>query len=248
MRPLCRKTCWPLRDVLAGVEHAPVRVDDALRDRRLGHVGAVGEQAEDEEAEQDDQQHRLDPALRDQQLPPLGLLHRRSSPPHPNERTDALNRLRRGCLPEPEIVFPDDREKAMVDEPGEARSRVLHAVSSGPLPDGSPPHTRRRHPRPARASAALPRAGGTPATRHDTGTRPPRRPASEHRADPAPTHDRRRAPRAPQRPAAPRPPTRPMGDRPRRQARAGGGGPRHRGPADWLLGVVESCGLVGCSV
>jgi hypothetical protein len=53
-------------------EHlAARRVDHAYRNRRLLLVRAVGEQPEHEEAEQHDQGHRLHPAARDKELPPL---------------------------------------------------------------------------------------------------------------------------------------------------------------------------------
>ena len=76
MSPLCRKTCWPSADVLAGEEDLAALVDDPRRDRRLRHVGAVGEQPEDEEADEDDQGDGLDPALRDQELAPSGVATR----------------------------------------------------------------------------------------------------------------------------------------------------------------------------
>jgi hypothetical protein len=42
-------------DVLGRVDRRPLRIDDTLGDRRLGLIGPVGEQAEDEEAEEDDE-------------------------------------------------------------------------------------------------------------------------------------------------------------------------------------------------
>jgi hypothetical protein len=57
----------PALDVTLGVEHLPGRVHHPLRDRRLGLVGPVGEQAEDEEAEQHNEDDALHPALGNEQ-------------------------------------------------------------------------------------------------------------------------------------------------------------------------------------
>ena len=59
-----------LAHVPCGVEHPATGIDDAVGRRRLGLVGAVGQEAQHEEAEQDHQRRRLHPALRDQQLAP----------------------------------------------------------------------------------------------------------------------------------------------------------------------------------
>jgi hypothetical protein len=69
-----------LAHVLAGEEDVPLPVDDPLGDGRLRLVGAVREQAEDEEAEEDDERHRLDPSLRDQELTPSGGRHSGPTP------------------------------------------------------------------------------------------------------------------------------------------------------------------------
>ena len=84
-----------LADVGRGVEHGALRIDEPLGRRRLGLVGAVGQEAEHEEAEQDDEQDRLHPSLRDEQLPSLSVLHRRSLGPEPSS-PKAVKR----CLPE----------------------------------------------------------------------------------------------------------------------------------------------------
>jgi hypothetical protein len=68
-----------LLHVVRGVEHLTARRDDALRDRWLGLVGAVGEQPEDEEPEQHDERHGLNPALRHQQLSSSPVRHSASS-------------------------------------------------------------------------------------------------------------------------------------------------------------------------
>jgi hypothetical protein len=52
----------------------------------MPRVVAVGEQAEHEEAEQDDQQYSLDPSLGDQELAPSGGLRRGSSSVDPERR------------------------------------------------------------------------------------------------------------------------------------------------------------------
>ena len=69
-QPVVEEDLLALADVGARVENLALRVDDALRRRRLGLVGAVGQQAEHEEAEQDHEQDGLHPSLRDQQRPP----------------------------------------------------------------------------------------------------------------------------------------------------------------------------------
>ena len=73
-----------MADVLAREQRLPRRVDDPVRDRRVGAVGPVGEQPEDEEPEQEDDDRGLDPALRDQELAPRVLLRHRGS----NENTN----------------------------------------------------------------------------------------------------------------------------------------------------------------
>ena len=50
------------------------RVDDAVRDRRIRLVGAVGQQAEDEETDNDDQAGDLQPGAGNQQLTFRGRL------------------------------------------------------------------------------------------------------------------------------------------------------------------------------
>ena len=84
-----------LVDVRRRVEHLPRGVDHALRRRRLGHVGPVGQEPEHEEAEQHHQQDRLHPALRHQQGPPLGRRH-----------VNSPRRVRTAGL-----FFPVEREK-----------------------------------------------------------------------------------------------------------------------------------------
>jgi hypothetical protein len=61
----------PALHVALGVEHPAGGIDDALGDRRLGLVGAVGEQPEYEEPEQHHQDHGLHPTLGNEQNPPL---------------------------------------------------------------------------------------------------------------------------------------------------------------------------------
>ena len=58
-------------NVPPGVEDPAVRIDDSLRDRRVSHVRAVGQQPEDEESAQDHQKGGLDPYSRNQQTSPL---------------------------------------------------------------------------------------------------------------------------------------------------------------------------------
>jgi hypothetical protein len=58
-------------DVLALEQRLPGRIDDAIGDRRVGAVGAIREQAEDEEADQEDDDRGLDPGPGDRQLPSL---------------------------------------------------------------------------------------------------------------------------------------------------------------------------------
>ncbi len=72
-QPVVEEDLLAAADVLAGEERLALGVDHALGDRRVGAVGPVGEQAEDEEAEQEDDDRGLDPGLRDQELPPRGL-------------------------------------------------------------------------------------------------------------------------------------------------------------------------------
>ena len=61
-------------DVLTAEDEAAGGVDDPLGNRRIGGVGAIGEQAEDEEAEKEDDYRRLKPDLRNDQLALVGYL------------------------------------------------------------------------------------------------------------------------------------------------------------------------------
>ena len=58
-------------DVPLGVDRLARWVDHPIRDRRLGLVGAIGQQTEHEEPREDDEHGRLQPAPRYQQAPPL---------------------------------------------------------------------------------------------------------------------------------------------------------------------------------
>jgi hypothetical protein len=60
-------------DVLVGEEGPAGGVDDPLGDRRVTRVGAVGEQAEDEEPAQEDDDRRLKPTFGNDQGALLGL-------------------------------------------------------------------------------------------------------------------------------------------------------------------------------
>ena len=55
-------------DVVARIDDPAAGIDRALSDRRVGLVGPVGEQDEDEEAGEDDEPGDLDPRTRDEQL------------------------------------------------------------------------------------------------------------------------------------------------------------------------------------
>ena len=96
--PVVQEDLLALADVLAREEDVPLPVDDPLGDGRLRLVGAVGEQAEDEEAEQDDERDGLEPALRDQELTPSGgrhwlLLRRRTDRIRRDDRPEEPQRL-----------------------------------------------------------------------------------------------------------------------------------------------------------
>jgi hypothetical protein len=69
--PVVEKHLLAALDVTGGVEDRAVGVHDPLGDRRLRLIRAVGEQAQDEEAEQHDQDHGLDPSLGHEQAPAL---------------------------------------------------------------------------------------------------------------------------------------------------------------------------------
>jgi hypothetical protein len=58
----------PLADVILGEHRGPARIHGACGNRRVGLVRAVGEQAENEEADHEDQQRELKPRLGDDQL------------------------------------------------------------------------------------------------------------------------------------------------------------------------------------
>ncbi len=71
----------PVADLVAGEHRLPGRVDDAIGDRRVGAVGPVRQQAEDEEPEQEDDDRGLNPDLRDQESAPLAFFrHPRRDP------------------------------------------------------------------------------------------------------------------------------------------------------------------------
>jgi hypothetical protein len=61
-------------DVLTSEEDAARLVDHPLGDRRVGRISAVGQEPEDEEAEQEDDYRRLKPDLGDDQLALAGYL------------------------------------------------------------------------------------------------------------------------------------------------------------------------------
>ncbi len=65
------KDLLPALDVALVVDQLARGIHYALGDRRLGLVGAVGQQPEDEEPEQHHQDHHLDPALGYEQTPAL---------------------------------------------------------------------------------------------------------------------------------------------------------------------------------
>ena len=69
--PELRKIFWPWLTSLP-VKSVCRRVDDPLGHGRMGHVRAVGEQPEDEEADDHDEDDGLEPGLRDQELAPTG--------------------------------------------------------------------------------------------------------------------------------------------------------------------------------
>jgi hypothetical protein len=48
-----------LADVVAGVDRRAARIDCLPGDRRIGLIGAIGQQAEDEEPDQDDERRDL---------------------------------------------------------------------------------------------------------------------------------------------------------------------------------------------
>ena len=66
--PVLEEDLLALADVVAREDDLPAGIDDALGDRRVGLVGAVGEQDEDEEAGEEDEPGDLDPRTRDEQL------------------------------------------------------------------------------------------------------------------------------------------------------------------------------------
>ena len=68
-QPVVQEDLLALLDVPAGVEDPALRIDDSLRNRRVRHVRAVGQQPEDEEPAHDHQQRRLDPHSGNQQTP-----------------------------------------------------------------------------------------------------------------------------------------------------------------------------------
>ncbi len=65
--PVVQEDLLALLDVPAGVEDPALRIDDSLRNRRVRHVRAVGQQPEDEEPAHDHQQGGLDPHSGNQQ-------------------------------------------------------------------------------------------------------------------------------------------------------------------------------------
>ena len=79
-QPVVEEDLLAPADVLAGEERLPLGVDDPVGDRGVGAVGPVGEQPEDEEADQEDDDRGLDPALRDQELTALRALLRHRRP------------------------------------------------------------------------------------------------------------------------------------------------------------------------
>ena len=77
-QPVVEEHLLALADVVPGEEDGAALVDDARRHRRVRHVRPVGEQSEDEEPAEDDEDHRLDPDLRDQKRTPRCAFHHSS--------------------------------------------------------------------------------------------------------------------------------------------------------------------------
>ena len=67
--PVVEEDLLAALDVALGVEDLALGVDHALGNRRLGLIGAVREQAKDEEADQHDEDDGLHPGLRNEQAP-----------------------------------------------------------------------------------------------------------------------------------------------------------------------------------
>ena len=67
-QPVVEEDLLAPADVLAGEQGLARGIDDPVGNRRVGCVGPVGEEAEDEEPDQEDDDGRLDPGLRDQEL------------------------------------------------------------------------------------------------------------------------------------------------------------------------------------
>jgi hypothetical protein len=99
--PVLEKDPLALAHVPAREEDLAAVVDDPRRNRRLRLVGAVGKEAEDEEADEDDQGDSLDPALRDQELTPSGGRH--SAPPPSSARSNLAGMI---GIEEPERAGP----------------------------------------------------------------------------------------------------------------------------------------------
>ena len=176
MSPLCRKTLWPRETSAAGEDDAPLRVDDALRHRRMRDVGAVGEQAEDEEADEDHQDRGLDPCPRDQQL----------APPCTRHVAPSMSRAR--LLRRMPTIFP----LATVKTAGSHKRLPGHpsVIGSAARSDG-PPRGRRRRRCALRADpdAAVRRARGAAAAgEHRRARRDGRAPSEQRAGAAAPAH------------------------------------------------------------
>jgi hypothetical protein len=76
-QPVVKEYLLPGGDIGARVQRPARGIHHQPGNRRLGLVGAVREQAEHEEPEEQDEDHRLDPRLRHQQLPSFSPFHRR---------------------------------------------------------------------------------------------------------------------------------------------------------------------------
>jgi hypothetical protein len=72
-QPVAQEELLAVADVRTCKDGLARRIDDARRNRGLGLIRAIGEQAEDEEAGEDNEDDRLQPALRDEQRPPSGM-------------------------------------------------------------------------------------------------------------------------------------------------------------------------------
>ena len=181
---------------VAGVERrGPARSTTRCGHRRVRHVGAVGEQAEDEEPAQHDQDDRLDPPLGDQQLSAVG------NPPSPLLSPE--DRGSRVSLTEPPGAQGEHFVEALqaVGLVGDHEHAAPRAGLAGELADaappppprpGAPPARRRSGSAPARAAVARRRCAGAGRRRPSRRARRPR--VAGRRAATRATARARRAP------------------------------------------------------